>query len=256
MRAIILAAGSGLRLNGTCGNIPKCLLEVGGRTLLDRQIESLRDNGINEITVVVGFKADRVREQCPPGLHFIENRSYQRTNSLFSLWMARDLLRDGFVVMNSDVLFHPDLLTSLLKSAYEDALLVSFHHNGIVRLGEEEMKVRVSGQCVTDISKTMAPEQSHGENVGIAKFGPDGAHLLCMAMNNLIAQGNYSAWAPKAFQEFARLRPLYAVSTERMPWIEIDFPDDYFRAITYTFPSIAAGQEDLLEAVAGVSMVN
>jgi len=256
MKAIILAAGSGLRLNGACGDNPKCLLEIGGRTLLDRQVECLRDRGVDEITIVVGFKANRVREQCAPGLHFIENRYFNRTNSLYSLWLARNVLSDGFLVLNSDVLFHPALLTKLLESVHEDALLVSFHHHGIVRLGEEEMKVRVEGSRLVDISKSMPPEESHGENIGIAKFGADGAGLLVKIMNELVSAGAYSEWAPRAFRDFAAIRPLHTVEAGGYPWIEIDFPDDYFRALTEVFPAIDSTDQELYESVAGGAMVN
>ncbi|HEY6329786.1 MAG TPA: phosphocholine cytidylyltransferase family protein [Blastocatellia bacterium] len=255
MRALILAAGSGLRLNGICGDTPKCLLEIGAQTLLNRQVECLRLNGIDEITVVVGYKAERVRRHASAGLHFVENEYYSRTNSLYSLWLAREELADGFVVLNSDVLFHPALLATLLDSPYEDALLVSFHQGGVANVGDEEMKVKVGGGRVREISKSMQPEQSDGENVGIAKFGPDGARLLLPIINDLISAGRYSEWAPRAFQEFAFHRPLYAIGTEHYPWIEIDFPADYVRALTEVFPDFAPLDEGLRQSAATVSAI-
>src|SRR5258708_31191282 len=124
MRAVILAAGRGLRLNGVCGNLPKCLLEVGALTLIERQIRDLRSVGIDELFVVVGFGADRVRSVCGSDAQCIDNPHFDQTNSLYSLWLARRYLTGDFVVMNSDVLFHPDLLRSLVNSRFCDALLV------------------------------------------------------------------------------------------------------------------------------------
>ena len=121
MRGIILAAGKGSRLNGTAGDMPKCLVEAGGITLIERQIRALREAGIDEIAVVVGCQADRVRRACGHGITYVENTQYAATNSLYSLWMARALLFEGFVVLNCDVLFHPVLLDDLLTSRHEDA---------------------------------------------------------------------------------------------------------------------------------------
>ena len=126
MRGVILAAGKGSRLNGTGGDKPKCLVEAGGMTLLERQIRVLERAGIDEISVVVGCQADRVRSVCGRRVTYVENGRFAETNSLYSLWMARALLYEGFVVLNCDVLFHPVLLDDLLTSRHPDALLMAY----------------------------------------------------------------------------------------------------------------------------------
>ena len=113
MKAIILAAGKGTRLDGAAVK-PKCLVEVGGLTLLQRQIETLRSLDVNEIVIVVGFGADSIREACDARIAFVENSKFAETSSLYSLWLAQEHLEQGFVVLNSDVLFHPQLLADLL----------------------------------------------------------------------------------------------------------------------------------------------
>src|SRR5919109_3038090 len=100
MRAVILAAGKGSRLNGTIGDKPKCLVRVGDRTLIERQIETFRSVGIDDIKVIVGCQADRGQQACGNGVSYIENTGYAQTNSLYSLWLARPLLLDGFLVTN------------------------------------------------------------------------------------------------------------------------------------------------------------
>lgn len=245
MKGIILAAGRGLRLNGTTGNTPKCLIEMGGLTLLERQIRTLRVCGIAEIIVVVGYEAERVRQSCDPQIYFVENTRFDQTNSLYSLWLTRDLLLDGFVVINSDVLFHPQLLADLLTAYYEDALLLAYRDQLSTALGDEEMKVQVRGGRVVDISKTMNPLDADGENVGIVKFGPSGARVLVEQMNDLIAAGCYRDWAPRAFLEFSRRRTLHITDTRGYPWIEIDFPEDYERAVNEVLSGIPMPAEVL-----------
>ena len=240
MKAIILAAGKGTRLDGAAVK-PKCLVEIGGSTLLHRQIETLRSLDIDKIVVVVGFGAESIFEECDSEIEFVENSDFATTSSLYSLWLAREHLTDGFVVLNCDVLFHPQMLADLLGSSHPDALLLS--DTEIAPLGDEEMKVKVKDQLVVDISKVMDPSEADGENVGVVKFSADGAKLLVEYMNKLIEAGAIKDWAPRAFREFAQHHPLYALSTRGLPWIEIDFPEDYQRAVKEIFPMIEGAQE-------------
>lgn len=235
-RAVILAAGRGTRLAGQFGDIPKCLLGFAGRTLLERQLASLRLVGVEAVTVVAGYQAERVEAVCAGRAELLVNSRYAETNSLYSLWLARPLLREGFVVLNGDVLFHPQMLSDLLTSRHEDALLVAFRDGTATPFADEEMKVKVRGGRVLDIRKTLAAAETDGENVGIARFSAAGARLLIEMMDDLVAQGAVRDWAPRAFQAFAARRPLLAVGTRGFPWIEIDFPEDYQRAAHEVLP--------------------
>jgi choline kinase len=238
MRGIILAAGKGSRLNGTIGDKPKCLLRVGGKTLVERQIEALKSVGITDIVVVVGCQADSVRRNCGARITYIENSRFAQTNSLYSLWLARPLLYDGFIVMNCDVLFHPQMLSDLVTSRHEDALLIAYQDDDAEPFGDEEMKIKVRRGRVAEIAKTLSPDEADGENVGIVKFGRDGARLLTTLLDRRVSAGGLRDWAPKAFGEFAQLRPLHVIGTRAFPWTEIDFPEDYERAVREILPAI------------------
>jgi len=235
MKAIILAAGKGTRLDGAAVK-PKCLVEIGGSTLLHRQIDTLRSLDVKKIVVVIGFGGDSIRQECGEEISFVENIQFAETSSLYSLWLAREHLTDGFVVLNSDVLFHPQMLADLIESDRDDALLIS--DTDPSPLGDEEMKVKVKEELVVDISKDIDPLEADGENVGIVKFSASGAKLLLDYMNTIIESGAVKDWAPRAFREFARRHPLHALSTRGLPWIEIDFPEDYQRATNEIFPKI------------------
>ena len=250
MKGIILAAGRGSRLNGTAGDKPKCLLRAGGMTLLDRQIQTLRRAGIDEIVVVVGCQADRVRQSCGAGVQYIENFRFAETNSLFSLWTARALLYEGFVVLNCDVLFHPALLDELLATHHDAALLIDYRTQGQPRYGDEEMKVKVRDGLVLDMSKTMDPADADGENLGIVKFGPASAPALVETLDRIVQDGGLRDWAPKAFREFAQHHPLHALGTHGYPWIEIDFPEDFQRALRDVLPALGVERAEPAQDVA------
>lgn len=239
MTAIILAAGRGGRLRGVVGNRPKGLAMLGDRTLIERQIHTLRNCGVDRIVVVAGYRADAVRRVCGPTIDVVVNRRFASTNSLYSLWLARNLLRDGFVVLNCDVLFHPQLLVDLLGARYEDALLMC-PAGASATWSQEEMKVRVRRGLVVSIDKDLAPRCVDGENVGIAKFGKEGAELIVERMSEIVRAGLHRHWLPRAFAEFAARRPLHVVGTRGYPWIEIDFPEDYWRALKEILPAIEA----------------
>jgi choline kinase len=237
MRAVILAAGRGGRLSEITGERPKCLAQVGGATLLDRQLHALRECGIARIAIVTGYRAMNVRRLCGPTVDFIHNARFAETNSLYSLWLARELLKDGFLVLNCDVLFHQQMLTDLVTSRYEDALLVSPACDESM-YSDEEMKVCVRGGRVVDIAKTIDPAEADGENVGIAKFGAAGAAVLIEEMQALVGRGTVREWLPAAFARFCRRRTLHAVDHRGYPWIEIDCPQDYWRACTHIAPAL------------------
>ena len=243
MKGVILAAGRGARLNGNNGDMPKCLVTLGGETMLSRNIRILRGAGVSEVVVVVGCAAETVRRSIAD-VTFVENAIFAQTNSLYSLWLARTHLADGFVVMNCDVLVHPQLVVDLLSARHEDALLLSYRDDDVA-YGDEEMKVRVRRGRVVDISKAMDPEEADGENLGIVKFGSNGARVLVEEMDRLVAAGEHKAWVPRAFGQFAARRPLHAIGTRGLPWIEIDFPEDYRRAVEVVLPQIESDMSTL-----------
>jgi choline kinase len=234
--AIILAAGQGSRLRPLTDDRPKCLLEVGGRTLIARQIEALGRAGVTEFVAVLGYRGDQVRRLAGPDVRYIENAEYTHTNSLYSLWLAREELLSGAVVVNSDVLALPRLFANLLNAPQPDAVLVEPG----VDFVPEDMKVTIVDGRVTDFGKDLPRNRSQGHNVGVAKFSAEGAKLLVECLNRLVVSGHANDWTTVAYRAFARERPLAAISTDSMPWIEIDFVEDLTRARAETEPAIAA----------------
>ena len=225
-RAVILAAGNGKRMGRLTVDRPKTMLEVEGRALIDRELDALAACGVFDVTIVVGYQRERLRDHLGSRVRFIENARYKETNSLYSLWLARETLKDGAVVMNSDILVSQPLMAKLIDAPVEDAVLVDMQST----LTEEEMKVKIWHGFAIDFSKELAPWDADGENVGILKFGPRGGRRLVEHLDALIAAGEVNAWAPRAFKAVAQEWPLRAIATDGLLWTEIDFPEDLERA--------------------------
>jgi choline kinase len=235
-KAIILAAGVGSRLRPLTDHRPKCLLEVGGRTLIDHQVATLQRYGITDVVVVVGYCGDQIRRHLGGRVRYIDNERYESTNSLYSLWLAREDLLSGALILNSDVFAQPLLFDRLLQSVASDAILVERGD----AFEAEDMKVMLNGSYVVDFGKDLSRERAHAHNVGVAKFSGEGASRLADCLEHLVATGHENDWVPVAFREFASHWALAAVATDGLPWIEIDYVEDLTRARLEIEPAILA----------------
>ncbi len=245
-QALILAAGSGRRLKSAAGGKPKCMLRIGGRRLINHQIDMLRHVGIGKIGVVVGYQADEVRQALEGQCDFIENADHQATNSLYSLWLARHWVKGPFVLLNSDLLAHPDIYHRVM--AINGSGLAYDRTSG----GDDEhMKVVVEDQLVHAISKEMPAAKASGENVGILQFSAEAATALFDQASKLLKRGQSTAWAPAAVNQLVPDVQLKAVETGDLPWTEIDFPEDLLTAQNQVWPLIDKGRQPLGLQAAG-----
>jgi choline kinase len=234
-RAIILIAGGGGRLRPLTDNIPKGLLDVGGRSIVEHQVACLRGLGIGEIALVTGHGGDKVRERFGDRVIYFHNERYRETNSLYSAWLARDFGRPGCLILNSDVLFHPALLQRLLSAPNPDAILVDLRSG----LGEEEMKVVLGeNERVLGLSKNLDPATAHGENVGMVRLGRQGAERFFDVADQEIQHHEWNHWVPYAVDRLCSIQLFHAVPTEGFPWIEIDYLHDLKAAREKVFPEI------------------
>lgn len=234
--AIILAAGRGRRLGALTDERPKCLLQVGPVSLIEHQLQTLRTYGVEPVVVVVGYHAEAVEARLEGRATLIRNPRHAETNSLYSLWLAREHARPGFLLLNADVLFDPEILRRVLDSPHPDALAVERRR----RLEPEEMKVELDADRIRAMSKKLDPGRAHAENVGVLKFSAEGARVLFRKMEELLAAGAEKEFCPYAFDAIAADYPLSAVPIEGLPWIEIDFAEDLQRARAEVWPAIQA----------------
>jgi len=230
MIGVILAAGMAKRLRPLTDTRPKCLLEVNGRSLLERTIEAMRGAGIKEFVVVTGYRAEMIRERLAglPGFTLLDNTDYEHNNNIFSLWMAGQIVRGkDFLLMDSDILCDPAAVRRIAQEP-DSALAVNRHE-----LGEEEMKVVVDKEGrITEISKTCRPEDAMGESVGIEKITADYSKALYKELDTMIEkEGLIDIFYERAFERLIPQGHTFRVvdTTEYFSY-ELDTPEDFLRA--------------------------
>lgn len=252
MKCIILAAGMATRLGNLTGGRPKCLLPVGGKTILERLIENVVAAGIDEIVLVLGYRAEVLREYVKRRFPFLRirfavNPKFESTNNAFSLLMARQHIIEGdgagpraheFLLLDADIVFASSLLSALLNHPAADklAVRVSGVHD------EEEVRVRVDeSSIIRQIGKTIPLSESYGESVGIEIFSQTTARRLFEVLEERVRRGEgQHEFYESSFQILADEGiALRAVDVSEYPVIEIDTPEDLDTAERVIVPGLS-----------------
>ena len=225
-KAIVLNAGEGKRLRPLTRDMPKCLLEIGGKTILEHQLSGLDKCGIKTVMLVLGYKFPMILEKirhCSFDLRieYMINPIYSKTNTAYSLWLVRDEMNQDFVYLNGDVFFHMNILKRLLRSKCNTCL-------AIVRkeVGAEEVKVKLCNGLVTELNKEIAPSVADGEFVGIAKFSQSINDAFKKGLNDIVNEGRLNAFFELAIERLLKIYNLWAVDVSDLPCIEIDTHKD------------------------------
>jgi choline kinase len=240
MTAIVLAAGVGKRLLAVSEGRPKCLIEIGGRSLLARLLAGLARAGVRDAVVVTGFGADAVERAVavpPRGIRVrcVVNPRYTE-GAILSLWTARDALRGGPVlVMDADVLCAPAMLARLVGSPHENCFLLD---GSVASTGEEQMLLVRDGR-VRDIVRGGAPGwELQGESVGFLKLSAPAAALLETLLAARVAAGDTGVEHEDVYPDLLARVDVGFERVDGLPWTEIDFPEDVVRAERDVLPRL------------------
>jgi choline kinase len=238
MRAVLLAAGSGRRLRHP---LPKCLIEVGGMTLLSRALQALARVQVAEAWVVVGYRHDRIAEELtrhPPSIAAVcvRNEAFLR-GSVRSLWAAREAMRGEVLVMDADVLFPVHLLRRLVYSPHGNCVLGDPRSS----FTGEEMMLTIRGERIWDITRgVLDPAHVLGEGVGFYKLDPGAAHALRGLLDDWMASGRDHEEYEEVFRVLFKSCVFGYELVGDLPWTEIDFPEDIRKAEQVVWPQIQA----------------
>ena len=180
MKAIILAAGSGTRLGHYTKEIPKALVDINGKSIIERQIELFKKNGITEIFVVRGYKKEKF---CMEGITFIDNEDFANTNQLASLVLAQNRISGNALILYGDLLFEQSILDQILMSNSDISVTIDLkwkEHCYENRNNQFPAMAEIENDKVVHISenKSLIRKKLCGEFFGIIKLSSEGSKIL------------------------------------------------------------------------------
>lgn len=235
MKALILAAGLGTRLAPITNDRPKSLVPVNGKPILFKQIENLHENGITDITIISGYKAEILEESVHenwPMIKVVESVDYATTNNMYSAYlgiqtMFPDKQIGSFLMMNADVFYDASVLSALLAYTAPNAIVVDMD-----RYMEESMKVIEKDGRIIAISKQIKPEEALGCSIDVYKFdGEGGKAFFNHCIDYIEKKKELKMWS-----EVALHNALADVAFKACPlegrWFEIDNHEDLAAAET------------------------
>lgn len=227
MQGIILAAGIGRRLLPYTKNTPKCLIKINGKRILDHQIGLFKACGLKDIIVICGFKAEKIRQHLKENadIRLIYNPYYSQTNSVVSLWLAIDFLKDGLLIMNSDIITEKKLLNKVIGLKAEAAVLVDRRMQGY--------RVKVNKGNISHMSMEIPQESAFGTYAGVTKISDKYLGIFKNKLERWVGTGRINDWYEDAVMGMVRsgvkVKP---VLTDDYLWCEIDTPEELRQAKT------------------------
>lgn len=232
MKAIVLSAGQGRRLLPLTERRPKCLLEIGESSVLELQLRSLARCGIDHVTVVVGFGAQHVErfiDGCAiPGLHVeaLFNPFYIASDNLATCWIAREAMKDDFLLINGDTVFEDRVLQRLLETPPSPVTIAIDHKSDY---DEDDMKVSLDGAGkLLAIGKQLKPERVSGESIGMLRFTGMGVERFGRELERAMRDPEaLHAWYLSVVDAMAQDGLVDTASIRTFYWREIDSVEDF-----------------------------
>ncbi len=223
MKAIILAAGRGTRMQSFTRNIPKPLLQVGAKTILQYKVDSLRQAGFqdSDIVVVIGYLAEKIRNKFPT-LTLIENPQYDTKNNLYSLWLAREYTKNNFILMNADTIHCKEIFAKAFSSDHESFVMVD---SQIKEPQDLSVVIDNLGKVLL-VDFKLNPEKIFGKSVQFTKFSRQDAAVFMCYIEDCFSREEFQRGANIMSSELLSKMNLMVIDIGGLPWAEIDTPED------------------------------
>lgn len=231
MKAVILAAGLGTRLRPITNEVPKCMVPVNGIRIIDKQIDNLLSNGVEEIYVVDGYKAEVLAEHLKanyPQVHIVSNPRYAETNNMYSLYLTSKYVKgEEFLLMNADVYFDSCIIKGIMEG--EGSRIAC----DISQYLEESMKIAVYGDIIKHISKKISEEEHYAVSIDVYRISAESSKVLFKEVEDTICyRKDENSWTEVALDNIFHLTTFkpYIINYAKGRWFEIDNHDDLHNA--------------------------
>lgn len=232
--AIIFAAGLASRLGDLSKNLPKACLELEDNySILDRQIDYLSRRDFQKIFIISGHARNKIQETITkwPDLKIIEifNPHYQDRNNIYSAWLASQYIGDQSLILNSDIVFHPEILDLAIKNLdSKESFMIIDNKND---LDEEDMKVLLDeSNHIQRINKNLNIKNSYGEFIGMMRITKQDLQLFTHAIEQEFELKNFNKYYEDALDQICSQTKIQAIPINGLSWTEIDTIEDYNKA--------------------------
>jgi choline kinase len=235
--AVILAAGMGTRLREAHADMPKGFLELGGRPIIETSIMRLEQAGINDIVIVTGYAAEyyhKLALRYDGLVRVVHNPEYADSGSMYSLFCTRDVIDEGFLLLESDLIYETRALDVLLSSEASDAVLLS----GPTNAGDEVYVEAPDGMLVNMSKDRAALASVAGELVGISKISRGLFALMKHIARDKFKSSLHFDYETDCLVAAARSWDIFCPIVKDLVWAEIDDPDHLERARTEVLPRL------------------
>jgi len=230
MKAIILVAGLGKRLRGLT-NLPKCLLNINGIPLIHRYLFFLKDWGLKEIAIVVGYKKDKIIKEAEKFKHLIKikiiNNPDFSQGSILSLWRAKDELSEDTLLMDGDVYFEFEIIKKIFTSKKKNFLLI----DTTAKFDSEAILVGFRNNRAAALARGLKGNYDVlGEWVGFLRLSTSSSKRLKEVIKSRVAQGEKEIGYEFIIPDLFKNTPVSYELVNGLKWVEIDFPEDIKKA--------------------------
>ncbi|MBN2294587.1 MAG: hypothetical protein JXM70_19310 [Pirellulales bacterium] len=233
MKALILAAGKDDRLKPLIDEKPVVLFEIENKPLIFHMLDKLLPLNLEEVIILIGYKhqmiADAVKDNYKGlKIKYLINDKYDSTNVIYSLWLAKDYLQDGFISIDGDVLCEAGLYMDVAHSEFESVMVVDHESE----LGADEMKAKVVNDEIVAIGKELAvnSEAQYGESIGVNKFSGAFVSQYFGTVDSLINDGKTDLYYEDAIQMIINDHKIHRMNIKGYNWIEIDKLEEFEKA--------------------------
>lgn len=229
MKAVILAAGLGSRLRPITNEVPKCMVPVNGIRIIDKQIDNLLVNGVEEIYVVDGYKAEILADHLKeiyPKVHIVSNPRYAETNNMYSLFLTAQYVKgEEFLLMNSDVYYDTSVIKGMLEGSNQSK--IACDKSGYL---EESMKITLGDGKINHISKKITEVEHFAVSIDVYRISSEDSKVLFKEVEDtIIGRKDENSWTEVALDNIFKdtnFQP-YVIDGR---WFEIDNHDDLHKA--------------------------
>ena len=226
LKAVVLAAGLGSRISEITKDIPKTMIEINGKCIFEHILGNLVENDIYDVVFIIGYREELLRplleRSCSKlgvNLEIIINDRYATTNTMYSLWMARDVVKSDFLYLHGDLIFSSEMLRLFINSSDGNSILVDKKYPDD---WEDAMKIISSNSLLKYMSKAITLNEMDGIAIGMYKFNQVGRDELFRVMQVLVDKGATQNWISEAINILSKKMNINLEISFLHNWADVD----------------------------------